>query len=248
MNRLFLFPSDHPIATPNQTRKTLPLGDGILEIWVSQYGPPSAAGPRASVLEFVGNGSRAEYGSSFLSYASVEVLTEVWVVNYPGYGGSTGPAKLRSIPLAAEAAYRELSEVADGRPILLAGTSMGTTAALYLAARHEARAVMLQNPPPLQRLVMGRFGWWNLWLLAAPTALWLPDELNSVKNAAKVRAPLLLLMAEQDQVVPIRFQRLIANAYAGPRQVIEMPKIGHNDGLTPDAVSALASFLSGHLR
>jgi pimeloyl-ACP methyl ester carboxylesterase len=247
MNRLFLFPSTNPIFTYNQTQKMLPLGDGVLEIRVSQYGPPSTDGPNVFILEFVGNGSRAEHGSTFLSYASVAVSTEVWVVNYPGYGKSTGPAKLRSIPLAAEVAYREITKAANGRPILLAGTSMGTTAALYLAARYEARAVMLQNPPPLQRLVMGRFGWWNLWLVAAPVALWLPSELNSLKNAAKAKAPLLLLMAEQDNVVPMRFQYLIAEAYAGPTQVIEMPSIGHNDGLTPTAVSALTSFLGEHI-
>lgn len=243
MNRLFLYPSTERIRT-NQQQYKIPFLGGELEIWRSSFG---GGEPSAFVLEFVGNAARAEYGSFLPQNAFAEKSAEVWMVNYPGYGGSTGPAKLRSNVLAAEAAYQELTKVAKDKPIFFAGNSIGTTAALYLGARHSSAGLLLQNPPPLQRLVLGRFGWWNAWLIAGPVALWLPSELNSIKNARASKAPAIFFTAEDDNVVPARFQQMIVDAYTGPKTHILMPNQGHNEGLNQVAQRSLSQFIAACL-
>jgi pimeloyl-ACP methyl ester carboxylesterase len=62
---------------------------------------------------------------------------EVWGVNYPGFGGSTGPARLARIGPAALAAFDALKREARDRPVVVFGASMGTTAALHIAAHRR---------------------------------------------------------------------------------------------------------------
>jgi pimeloyl-ACP methyl ester carboxylesterase len=160
-------------------------------------------------------------------------------MNYPGYGGSEGGAKLSLIAPAAMRTYDDLAKRANGRPIFLAGNSMGSVPALYVAARRPSAGLVLQNPPPLRRLILARQGWWNLWLLAGPVALQVPGELNSLANAPRVTSPAVFLLAEQDDVVPLKYQKLVADAYAGPKRLIPLTGAGHNDSVTGDADSQL---------
>jgi pimeloyl-ACP methyl ester carboxylesterase len=76
-----------------------------------------------------------------------------------------------------------------------------------------------------------RHGWWNLWLLATPVALTLPKELDSPANARKATVPAVFVLAEQDTVVPPKFQQAVVNAYAGEKRLIHQAGAGHNDPL-----------------
>jgi hypothetical protein len=164
---------------------------------------------------------------------------ELWGVNYPGYGGSTGPATLGAIGPAALVAYDALARQAGNRPIIVFGTSLGTTAALYLGATRPVAGLILQNPPALRQIVLGEYGWWNLWLLAGPVALRIPETLDSVANAHRTRAPGVFLMAGDDEIVPPKYQRLVVTAYAGRKQIIPLAGAHHNDPLSNNAVRQL---------
>jgi hypothetical protein len=54
---------------------------------------------------------------------------------------------------------------------------------VHLAANGRLRGLFLQNPPPLAQLIRGRYGWWNLWLLAGPIAWGVPCSLDTLANA-----------------------------------------------------------------
>jgi len=88
--------------------------------------------------------------------------------------------------------------------------------------------LILHNPPALRQIFLRQFGWWNLWLIAGPLAQKLPADLDSVANARTVRAPAIFLLAEKDEVVAPRFQRLVVDAYAGEKRVIPLAGAGHN--------------------
>src|SRR5213076_1731280 len=113
---------------------------------------------------------------------------EVWGVNYPGFGGSSGPARLARIGPASLAAYDELRKVAGTRPIFVFGASLGSTADLHIAAQRPVAGLILHNPPAIRQMILRQFGWWNLWLLAGPLALQIPRELDSIANARASRA------------------------------------------------------------
>ncbi len=226
-DRLLLFPPRGPLAdTQGAVRSTLPSELGEIEVWRarSQPGVP----PKAFVLRFYGNADRADawVGSEV---HSLPFAAEMWGVNYPGFGGSGGAASLRGVAMSAVVAYDAIAKVAAGRPIFVFGTSMGTTAALHLAANREVAGLVLQNPPPLRQLIRGRYGWWNLWLLAVPVAWGVPSELDSLDNAAKARAPAIFVLSQEDEVVPHPYQLMIRDAYAGPKQTFVLPGAHHND-------------------
>jgi pimeloyl-ACP methyl ester carboxylesterase len=174
--------------------------------------------PRAFVLRFTGGDAAG--AAKFTASRWAPHPVEAWVVNYPGYGGSAGPRTLAAMAARSLDAYDELRRIAGGRPIFVEGFSLGTVPALCVAARRPVAGVILQNPPPLRELIVGRQGWWNLWLLAWPVSLQVPRELDSIANAKASTAPAVFLLAERDRTIPLAYQRKVADAYAGAKRII----------------------------
>jgi pimeloyl-ACP methyl ester carboxylesterase len=160
-------------------------------------------------------------------------------MNYPGFGGSTGPARLKRVGPAALTAFDALQHEANGKPIVIFAASLGTTAALHVAANRPVAGLVLHNPPALRQIVLQHFGWWNLWLLAGPVAAQIPSDLDSVRNAKAITKPAIFLLAENDEVVPPRFQRMVVDAYAGEKRAITLRGAHHNDPLTGAATADL---------
>ena len=164
---------------------------------------------------------------------------EIWGMNYPGFGGSTGPARLSKIGPAALAAFDALRRHAADRPIVTYGASIGATAALHVAAQRPIAGLILHNPVPLREIILHQFGWWNLWLLAGPVALQIPRDLDSLANARASRSPAIFLLAQKDEIVAPRFHRLVVDAYAGEKRLIALHGAYHNDPIEGAALADL---------
>jgi uncharacterized protein len=245
-DHLILFPTRAPINARGAVRKTVPFQNGELEIWTAQSRRAREQGKAdIYVLRFYGNADRADRWPAEEAEMWNNRAVEIWGMNYPGFGGSTGPARLSKIGPAALAAFDELRRYADNRPILPYGTSIGATAALHIAASRPAKivGVILHNPVPLRELILRRFGWWNLWLLAGPVAMQIPRELDCTTNAKAVRAPAIFLLAERDEVVPPRYHKLVVDAYAGEKRVIQLPGAYHNDPIEDASLADLNNAL-----
>ena len=269
-DHLILFPTRAPIDAGGSVRKKIPFENGELEIWTAQSRRGRQQG-RADVfiLRFYGNADRADRWPALEAEMWKDRAVEIWGMNYPGFGGSTGPARLARIGPAAVAAFDELrrhgannsaveSAVPSGptpssalgtahatAPIVLFGTSIGATAALHVAVSRptEIAGLILQNPPPLREMILQQFGWWNLWLLAGPVALQIPRDLDSIANARASRAPAIFLLAERDEIVAPRFHRLVVQTYAGEKRVIELRGAHHNDLVEGAALADLSNAL-----
>src|SRR6187431_2369908 len=200
---LILFPTRAPIDAGGAGRKRIPFENGELEIWTAQSQLARQQG-RADVfiLRFYGNADRADRWPAIEAGMWNDRAVEIWGMNYPGFGGSTGPARLARIGPAAVAAFDALKREAADAPIVVFGTSIGATAALHVAASRltENAGLIVQNPPPLREMILRQFGWWNLWLLAGPVALQIPRELDCIANAKATRTPALFLLAKQDEI------------------------------------------------
>jgi hypothetical protein len=221
-------------------RKTIPFQNGQLELWTAQSRLAQAKG-RADVfvLRFYGNADRADRWVAAEAEMWNGRAVEVWGMNYPGFGGSTGPARLSRIGPAALTAFDEFQRQGNGQAIVVFGASLGTTAALHVAVHRPVAGLILHNPPPLRQMILRQFGWWNAWLLAGPVALQIPRDLGSIDNAKRIHAPAIFLLAENDEVVAPRFHRLVVDAYAGEKRVIPLPGAHHND---PIEGAALGDF------
>jgi pimeloyl-ACP methyl ester carboxylesterase len=246
-DHLILFPTRAPINAGGAVRKTIPFENRELEVWVAQSQLARSKGNAdIYVLRFFGNADRADRRVRGRGEEWNGRAVEIWGMNYPGFGGSTGPARLARIGPAALTAFDELKRHAAERPIVLFGESLGATAALHVTASRPAgiAGLILQNPPPLREMILRRFGWWNLWLLAGPVALQIPKDLDSISNAKAINAPAIFLLAEKDEIVPPRYHRLVVDAYAGEKRVISVRGAHHNDPIEGAAAADLNDALS----
>ena len=239
-DRLILFPTSNRLDTGAAVRKTIPFQSGDLEIWTARSTLAQQRGqPEIYVLRFYGNADRADRWVAAEAEMWNNRAVEVWGMNYPGFGRSTGPARLARLGPAALAAFDELQKMAANRPIIVFGASLGTTTALHIAAHRKIAGLILHNPPALRQIILRQFGWWNLWMFAGPMAYKIPADLDSVANARTVHAPSIFLLAEKDEVVAPKFQRLVVDAYAGEKRIISLPGAGHN---SPIEGVSLANF------
>jgi uncharacterized protein len=228
-DRLVLFPTTALVDAHGATRKILPFQSGELEVWTARSRLAQQNGEaNVYALRFYGNADRADRWVAAEAESWNERAVEVWGMNYPGFGGSTGPARLNRIAPAALTAFDALRSEAGERPIVLFGASIGSAPALHVAAHRSAAGLILHNPPALRQMILRQFGWWNLWLLAGPIAGQIPRELDSVTNARAVHAPAIFLLAERDEIIAPRFQQLVVNAYAGEKRVINLRRAHHN--------------------
>jgi uncharacterized protein len=228
-DHLILFPTTAPLDTQGAVRKVLPFQNGELELWTAKSRLARQNGrAEIHILRFYGNADRAERWVAGEADAWNERAVEVWGMNYPGFGRSTGPARLNRIGPAALTAFDALLRSAGERPIVLFGASIGSAPALHVAAHRPVAGLILHNPPALRQMILRQFGWWNLWLLAGPVALQIPRDLDSIANSKAVHAPAIFLLAERDEIVAPQFQRLVVDAYAGEKRVISLYGAHHN--------------------
>ena len=217
-DKLVLWP---PPAEPAPGARRVVIAGGV-EVFVDRN---LEAEPRAFALRFYGNGELANRVAEDVQLADIPL--EMWGVNYSGYGGSAGHATLANVARSALAAYDALAVRARGRPIIVVGNSLGTAAALHVAAHRKVAGVVLQNPTPLREVIRSH-GWWNLWLLAWPVSLQVPGELDSIANAKRATAPAVFVSARRDSIVPVRLQQRVMDAYRGDWRVLDVDG-DHND-------------------
>ncbi|MEM7152393.1 MAG: alpha/beta hydrolase [Myxococcota bacterium] len=254
-NRLFLHPSHDPVATAAERVEIGTMHRRLegrpLEAFYREYGTQGRP-PGVFVLAFTGNAGRAER----LVDAVPRVLSPwneqgmaVLAVNYPGFGSmpEPGPANLRRLGVAAEEAYAYAVERAAGAPIVIYGISMGTTAALHIAASHPEQppaGLVLDRGPNIPRIVMGRFGWWNLWLAAGPVTLSLPRSVWSRGNARRIDdVPAVFVLGTTDTLVTPRNGGSVIAKYDAPHRVVQLD-IGHNTSVTADEHPGLVEGLT----
>lgn len=203
-----------------------------IEIWIERCpreNPESEAS--AFVLRFLGTRGRAELATSDPIDRLPGTPGEIWTVNPPGYGGSTGPASFATYANAALSAFDAMRAVAGDRPIWVAGKSLGSNAALHVAARRPVSGVLLRNPVPL-RDFLRQARWRGLPVPLAWLASALPADLDAVANAGNSTAPAVMLTSSGDRVVSPALQRLVTDAYVGPKRVLLVPG-EHDDRVLP---------------
>ena len=238
-NSVLLHPTSRAIRTDATRMEFTGKSDAIagqrVEAFYKEYGVGDAE-PELFVLALTGNAGRAESMHSISA-----ALFETWLgtgaapsrigvlsLQYPGYGvAAEGDASLESMAAAAVEAVGFLRTRAQSRPIIIQALSMGTVAALHSARvcdSNEVQGLILAKPPNLGPMLMGEYGWWNMWLIAYPMALQLPDCARSSENAAAIEGlPALFLIAEADQLVLPEYAGQVFDAFGGPKRRIALP-------------------------
>jgi pimeloyl-ACP methyl ester carboxylesterase len=155
---------------------------------------PSAGVPQPVVVFAHGNGEVIDYWISAL-HGFQERGIGVLLVEYPGYGRSTGSPSERSIRAAMDAAYDRIAADprVDRARIFGFGQSLGGGAICLLARDRPLRALILQSTFTSLDSFTARY-----W---APSFL-LRDHFDSLSSVTHFPGPVFVIHGREDPVIP----------------------------------------------
>jgi len=171
-------------------------------------------GKKNAIIYFGGN------GESVLSLAKrrAKELKEytIYLVNYRGYGGSTGePSK---DGLYSDALVTHDSIKKKHTNIYVIGRSLGSGVASYVASKREVKKLVLVTPyDSLVNVAQDKYPMY-------PINLILKDKFDSVENLKNIKdTKVLILMAEGDKVIPNEHSYALAKSL--PKELVRVEVI-----------------------
>ena len=194
--------------------ETVAVDGADLKVWVLNPGQPHA------LLYFGGNAENVAYNRD--DFAATLPGHTVYLVNYRGYGGSSGAPTEQALfadALALFDAFAPRHETLD-----VVGRSLGSGVAVHLASQREVGRLALVSAHDSALAVAQRL------YPVYPVNWLLKDRYESVRFAAAVSAPVLLLVAENDRIVPIAHTERLAAAFTqAPVEQVIVRGADHND-------------------
>jgi len=148
--------------------------------------------------------------------------SSVLIPDYRGYGKSKGRPTEKGVYADAQAAYRYLLE-SGYRPeqIVLHGESIGCAVSIDLASRNPCAGIVLEAPftsaADVAQTVLPVLG---------PM---LVRSFDSGKKISGVRAPLLFIQGDRDEIIPLRLGQKLFFSAPEPKSFWIVEGAGHND-------------------
>ena len=165
----------------------------------------------------------------------------VYLVNYRGYGGSTGKPTESALFEDALNVYDKVSESHENISVI--GRSLGSAVAIYLASQRVIKKLVVVTPfDSALNLAKGMYP-------VFPVSLLLKDRFDAVGQINTVQAPILALVAEQDTIIPRKRTDALINAIPTDQLTVQViSNTGHNDILNSTAYAeALVSFIGNDI-
>ena len=199
-----------------------------------------AEGARGSVLFLHGNAGNISHRLDYLLMFN-RLRYSTLIVDYRGYGGSTGTPSEEGTYRDAEAAWDYLrhARLAQPRDVVIAGESLGAAVATRLATKVSPRAVVLFSTFT-SVTDLGAQVYWFL-----PVRLLSRIGYDNRENLKRIRAPVFIAHSRDDDIVSYSHGKQLYEAANEPKSFLEM-RGGHNDGLIftqPEWVARLGVFL-----
>jgi fermentation-respiration switch protein FrsA (DUF1100 family) len=237
------------------TRRPTPVESGLADMrevrlatadglqLASFYRPPGRAG--RTIVYFCGNGGHIGY-RGFKVRPYLEAGYGVLLVGYRGYGGNPGSPTEDGLYADGRAALDFLAR--EGVPpakLILYGESLGAAVAIQLAHERAPDAPVggLVVEAPFTSMGDVAFDHYPF----VPAHWLVKDRYENAAKIAGVKAPLLVVHGEADEVVAIRHGRRIFDAAMEPKDFKGFPRARHNDLYDFGAASAVLDFLARRL-
>ncbi len=193
-------------------------------------------GQARAVVYFGGNAEDVSYAAQPLGAALRD--HSVYLVNYRGYGGSSGTPTEQGFYADALAVFDRVA--GDHEAVAVIGRSIGSAVAVYTAsARPVARLALVTPFDSIEAIARRHYPLF-------PVSLLLKDKYRAVDHAAVVQAPTLVVLAGQDQVVPrLHSEQLIESIGAADITLRVLEDDDHNSiGRNEDYFDILGDFLA----
>ena len=189
------------------------LHDGVkLRGWVMNPGRGKA------LLYFGGNGERVEDSRADLARWLPD--RTIYLVAYRGYGASEGTPSETALVGDAVALFDQVAP--QHASIAVLGRSLGSGVAVQLAARRPVERLVLVTPfDSLVRVAADYFPW-------LPVNALMRERFESWRYVGAIRCPVLVIQAEEDEVIPAARTKALVGAFGQPPALQVVADAGHN--------------------
>ena len=191
----------------------LPTSDGErLHAW---YVP--APGARGVVLFFHGNAGNISHRLDSIAIFN-QLGLDVMIIDYRGYGESTGRPSEKGTYLDAQAAWDYLRDERGVSParIVIFGRSLGGAVGAWLGSRNKAAAVIIESSfssgEDMARHLYSFLPARILTRLKYPVA----------EYASRIESPVLVVHSRDDEIIPFEMGEAIYSSVTGDRSFVEL--------------------------
>jgi pimeloyl-ACP methyl ester carboxylesterase len=212
--------------------------DGVIPLGDVDIGYRLYVKVNASSLLFWFHGN-AETAADYDIQASLlrEIGLALLVVDYRGYGWSSGRPRATTLLSDAEDVFRRLPAILAQHsmselPLFVAGLSLGGAPAIHLASKYpkHLKGVILQSTFAHGPSILGK------------AFAWLPGLFDNRRKIAQLPLPLLVIHGERDRIIPVgQGQVLFDRSPAQHKVLMLVPGAGHNDLVTKASARYLAA-------
>jgi len=220
--RSLYYPYKDMTADPSQIR--LPFESVVL---VAADGPRLSCwyipAPADKVIYFLhGNGGNISHRLEKIRFFH-DLGYPVFILDYRGYGLSTGLPGEKGLYADARAGYDYLTRVRRFAPdkIVLYGESLGSAVAAELASRLPTGPLILEGAfTSVAEMGKRVYPFLPSFLLAS--------KYDTVHKMASVKVPVMFIHSRNDEIVPFDMSRILYDAY-GAEKVFVATTGGHNE-------------------
>lgn len=177
---------------------------------------------KSVMLFFHGNGGNISHRIEKIRLLCHPQISS-FIIDYHGYGRSQGIPSEESCYLDALASWNYLIQERriDSKQIVLFGESLGGAVTIDLASKKEVGAVILESTFTNIGAVMGRF-------VPGLESL-LKGKFDSLSKIPHLKAPLLILHGDEDELVPYELGRSLFEKANEPKNFFTILGAHHND-------------------
>jgi hypothetical protein len=227
--QMIYFPTPET-SVPGVAHIVLDRGDVRIKVWTLNPGKSRA------LLYFGGNAEQV--AANIDSFKTLFADRTVYLLNYRGYGGSSGTPDEAGLYSDALLAYDHFSKF--HRETAVMGRSIGSAVATYVAAKRPVKRLLLITP--FDRAISVASKLYPIF----PMGVLLRDRYDSLDRACDINAETLIVAAEEDGIIPRQSTERLANALKQQTQlqVAWLREVDHNSvHLHPAYAKVIAEFM-----
>lgn len=177
------------------------------------------------IIYFGGNSQEV---SNMLETASSFDEWEWLLVNYRGYGQSTGTPSEKNLFDDSVQIYDYVKKTdnMNNRKIFAFGRSLGSGVAAHLASQRQINKLILATPyDSMTNVAQKKYPF-------LPVSLLLRNKFDSISIASSITSPTLIVAAKNDQTIPIAHAQNLAKALGNKCVFKTIDGVGHDSIMT----------------
>lgn len=226
--QMIYFPTSE-VSVPSVAHTVLDTGEVRVKVWILNPGKEKA------LIYFGGNAENVVYNID--DFRTLFSDRTVYLVNYRGYGGSSGSPHEEGFYSDALFVYDHFLK--EHTELSVMGRSIGGAVATYLTSKRDVEKLILVTPFD-SAVNVGKKLYWLF-----PIELILRERLDSAERAAKITTDTLVIVAGNDRIIPYENTHNLLQAFIKTRvEVAILSDRGHNTvHMHPDYRKTIAAFL-----